>query len=274
MSKDYRKETKTLLVDLEVSPNLMWGYGQYEVRPIKIEMPKRLLCIGWKWLGEKEIHSETIWDDKLPDPMDDTLIVKKLWELFDEANVVVSHNIAFDDRESNAFFLTRGMKPPSPYKTFCTLKTARKYFRLDNNKLDYLGGILGVGRKTETTYADVWYNLLEGNDKQKAKASKLMVTYNKQDIAVLEGIYNKLLPFAYNHPNMSLMAGKPDLCPRCGHSSNFKVKSYRRTGIRVNAVQYECLSCHSYVTRALTSEERDELKFYNKLAPTFRNQPA
>lgn len=272
MNKDYRRRAKVLLVDIEVSPSLSWNYGQYQTNAIAVEKPPVLLSFAWKWLGDKgEPKCLTILDRPLVDRFDHTLLVKELWKLMDEAEVVVAHNINFDIKMANAFFLRCGMNPPSWYKPFCTLKTAKKYFKLDNNKLDYLGKLLGVGQKTATTHADVWYDMLFGNKKEQKVANKLMKSYNVQDVSLLEKIYNRLLPFADNHPNMALAAGIDYICPRCGHESDFVLSKYRKTGTQVNAIQVKCKHCNGYVTRRLTNEERQELEDTGSYKAIFRN---
>lgn len=272
MKKDYRIEAKVLLIDLEVSPTLMWAYGQYETNAVKVMHPPILLSVAWKWLGGDETHCETLVDDETPVKWDDKMLVRRLWQLMDECQIFVSHNVKFDERVANALFLRHGMARPSWYKTFCTLKTARRFFKLDNNKLDYLGKLLCGEGKTETTYADCWEDMLYGDEETKKRASETMKIYNKQDVDLLEKIYCKLLPFADNHPNMALAIGRPDVCPRCGKRSSFKIKAYRQTQNQVNAIQYQCRSCKGYVTRKLTKEEREELDFYNKRTSEFRNQ--
>lgn len=270
--KDFRKGAKVLLIDLEVSPTLMWAYGQYETHSVKVMHPPILLSVAWKWLGEKETHCETIYDDKMPEKWDDSMLVRQLWHLMDECNIFVSHNVKFDEKMANAFFLRSNLPRPSWYKTFCTLQTARRFFKLDNNKLDYLGKLLCGEGKAESTYADCWEDLLYGDEDAQKKASTTMKKYNKQDVDLLEKIYNKLLPFADNHPNMALAVGRPDLCPRCGYRSTFKIKAYRKTQNSINAIQYQCRHCKAYVTRKLTRDERQELDFYNKRQSEFRNQ--
>lgn len=270
--KDYRKDAKILLVDLESSPRLGYYYGAYDVTPIKEVRPPILLSIAWKWLGERETHSLTLLDRPLPDPYNDKLLVMELWKLYDEAQVVCGHNSRrFDDKMANYFFIKHGMLPPSPYKEFDTLQTAKKYFKFDCNKLDYLGKLLVGEGKTETTYADCWGKMLEGTKKEKIRSAKLMAKYNRNDVVLLEKLYNKLLPWATNHPNMALHAGQEHICPRCGFESEFKVKSYRRTGAQINAIQYQCKRCGGFVTRVLTKEEREELRETGKLKSTFRN---
>lgn len=270
--KDFRKKAKVLLFDLEVSPTLGWGYGQYETHIIKVEQAPILLSVSWKWLGEKgEPECLTVLDTSV-DPFNDEALVKKLWSLLDEAEVIVAHNVnGFDKKMANAFFLRHGLTPPCWYKAFDTLQVARRNFKLDNNKLDYLGKLLCGEGKTETTYADCWYDMFYGTPKQKKRANALMKDYNKNDVVLLEKIYYKLLPYADTHPNMALAAGVDYICPRCGFEADFRVKAYRRTGTQVNAIQYQCQHCGGYVTRPLSKEEREELAEKGSLKSVFRN---
>lgn len=267
---DFSRDAKVLLFDLECSPTLSWNYGQYESNAVKVEKPPVLLSVAWKWLGDTKTECLTIADKPLEDRFDCSLVVDKLWHLLDEANVAIAHNISFDIKLATAFFLRQGMTPPSPYRTFCTLQAARRYFRTDNNKLDYLGELLGVGRKEKITNADVWYDVLFGDGQLRKKQNQLLRKYNVQDVELLEKIYLKLRPFVYNHPNLALASGH-DVCPRCGRNEGFTLSKYRYTGMQVNAVQYQCKSCGSYVTRRLDKEEREELEAQGKLKSTFRN---
>lgn len=270
--KDFRRDAKVLLVDLEISPRLGYYYGCYQVNPILEIEPPILLSISWKWLGEKKVHSLTLEDCRLVDPHNDKLLVDKLWQLYDDASIVCGHNSKhFDDKMANYFFIKHNMTPPSPYKEVDTLQMARRWFKFDKNNLDYLDKLFGGKGKTETTYADVWKDLLDGDRKARKRASDLMKKYNEGDVLALERIYNKLLPWATNHPNMALHAGRPTICPRCGYESSFKIKSYRRTGVQVNAIQYECMHCHAYVTRALDKDERLELEAQGNLKSMYRN---
>lgn len=274
MKKDFRREAKVLSIDLEVSPARMWGYGFYESKVVKVEQPPILLAFAWKWLGEKgRPHCLTLYDRKTADRYDDTILVKELWNLLDECQVAIAYNgKRFDFKIVNTFFIRHNMMPPRPYKVFDPIETARKNFRFDCNKLDYVGKLLVGEGKTEQTYGDCWEDLLLGkNDKIRKRAARTMEVYCSRDVAIMEKIYYKLLPWADNHPNMALMAGEPDICPRCGKHSEFKVKSYRRTGVQINAIQYQCSECHGYVTRKLNPEEREELDFHGKLKATYRN---
>lgn len=176
---DYRRDAKMLAIDLEVSPNLGWFYGQYDTTPLKIEQPPILLAVSWKWLGDKgKAQGKILTDFKQSGKYDDYGIVRKLWELLDEAQLVYAHNgNKFDLKMANAFFIRHNMTPPSPYKSFDTLQTARKYFKFDNNKLDYLGKLLVGEGKTEITYGACWDKLLHGTLKEQKKYGELMRKY-------------------------------------------------------------------------------------------------
>lgn len=262
------KGGQKVLVTGNCSPTLGYSYGQYQTNVIKVERPPVLLSFAWKWLGEKETHCLTLHDRPSVQHGNDSILAKELWNILDQAEIVVNHNVRFDNKFANGLFLRHGMPPTSWYKTFCTLQTARRYFKLDNNKLDYLGQLLGVGRKTAITNHDVWYDCLIHDDE---KAWKKLARYNIQDVVLLEKIYKKLLPFATNHPNGALSAGREDICPRCMHQSEFSIKAYRKTGTQVNAIQVQCRNCHGYITRPLTKEEREELDYHGKLKSFYRN---
>lgn len=271
---DYRRDAKVLIYDLEVSGMLMWAYGYYEPKVVKIVQTPKLLSIAWKWLGDDKVECETIADYNNLNENDDTLLINKLWKLLDECEIAVAYNgDRFDNKVANTFFVERNLEPPSPYKTFDPLKTAKRFFRFDCNKLDYVGKLLaGIG-KTEQTYGDCWDDLMFGNKKERSSASKLMKAYNKQDVIVLEKVYQKLLPWATNHPNMALASGK-DVCPRCGWNEGFLISKYRYTGTQINAIQYQCKHCGGYVTKRLDKEERDQLAEEGRLKSTFRNLSA
>lgn len=268
---DYSKEAKVLIYDLEVSGSLMWGYGFYEPKIIKVVEQPKLLSVAWKWLGDSQIHCETIADYNPVGENDDTELVKKLWHLIDECSVSVAYNgKRFDEKVANTFFIEKELLPPSPHKVYDPLQTAKGSFRFNCNKLDYVGKLLlGLG-KTEETNSDCWEELMFGDKTEREKAAKTMSAYNKNDVDLLEKVYLKLRPWAYNHPNLALASGH-DVCPRCGKNEGFRISKYRYTGTQVNAIQYQCNHCGSYVTRRLEKEEREELEAQGKLKSTFRN---
>lgn len=269
---DFRRDAKVLCFDLEVSPRQAYVYDFYETNVVEEIRPQLLLAISWKWLGDRTAHGLTIYDRQGIDRYDDKPLVTELWNLLDEANIICAYNgKRFDSKMANTFFMRHHMQPPSPYKQIDPLQTAKSKFRFGCNKLDFVGQFMEVGKKTEETYKDCWKTLLEGNEKERKQASEVMNRYCVNDTELLEKVYLQMLPWMDNHPNMALYAEQETICPRCGNSSDFEVKSYRRTGVQINAIQYKCKHCGAYVTRKLEKYERDELKEQGKLTSVFRN---
>lgn len=273
---DFSRDANVLLLDLEVSPRKVWTYDMYDATVIEEIQRPVLLSFSWKWLGDRgKAKGVSLFDFSQKERIDDEGISRKLWELLDKAKLVVGHNVKrFDSKMASYFFLVNGLKPTSPYKMEDTLITAKSKFRCGKNNLDYLGKLLVGEGKTEITHKDCWKKMLEGSDKEAKKYAKLMKIYCNQDVDLLEKLYLKLRPWSTSHPNMALLCGRPTVCPKCGCARGFKIKAYRYTGAQVNGVQYECLNCHSYVTRRLEKEERAELDNKGELRSTFRNLPA
>jgi len=208
------KEPKILYYDIETSPNLSYTWGKWEQNVIEFEREWYMISFAYRWNNGKT-HACALPDYKTykKDPHNDKELVRKLWELFDEADIIVAHNgDAFDIKKSNSRFLFHGLTPPSSYKTIDTLKVAKKYFKLNSNKLDDLGNLLGVGRKIDTGGFELWLGCLRGDKKSWYK----MVKYNKQDVDLLCNVYQKLRGWMNNHPNVNLYDEKDGRCPICG----------------------------------------------------------
>jgi len=226
---------KVLFFDIETAPNLAYVWGKYEQDVIAFKSEWHLLSFAYKWQGEKKVHCVTMRNQK-----DDKKIAKKLRDLFDEADIIIAHNgDAFDIKKARARFAFWGLKPPSQFATVDTCKIAKRYFNFNSNRLNDLGIYFKVGQKVKHTGFDLWLGCLKNNRASWA----LLEEYNKQDVILLEDVYNKLLPWMDRHPNMALLQHK-DGCPKCGSDKIVK------DGIRANSMslqqQWKCKSCHGY----------------------------
>lgn len=223
----------------------MRGWGVYETNSLEILKDWYILCFSYKWLHLKETHVVALPDFPLykKDPENDREVVRRLWELFNEADVVIAHNgDQFDYKKSRARFLVHGLKPHSPVATIDTKKLAKRNFGFDSNKLDELGRQLGVGRKQSTGGYDLWRGCLNGD----MKSWELMKRYNKQDVILLEEVYRKLSPYSDQQPNRNVFYDDlPPSCPRpsCGGAMKKNGKRYSRT---TSYQQYECVRCGAY----------------------------
>lgn len=232
--------TKILLFDIETAPSLGFVWGKWEQDVLEFKQDWYILSFAAKWFGEKKTTVYALPDYRgyRKNLEDDSLLVKDLWKLFDEADIIVAHNgDGFDIRKANARFIQHCLGVPSPYKTVDTLKLAKKYFKFDSNKLNDLAQYLGLGRKLDIGSFNTWMGCMTGDK----KAWKKMVVYNKHDVELLDDVYRRLRPWTTNHPNINILDGKTKSCPICG-SSNVQKRGYSIT--KVNKYQrIQCQGC-------------------------------
>lgn len=227
------KQSKVLVYDLEISPNLGWVWQKYDTNVIQFEQEWELLSFSYKWLGERKTVAVG------QDTVNEEALVLRLHQLFDEADIVIAHNgDRFDQKMANVKFMEYGLVPPSPYKSIDTLKVAKRYFRFTSNKLDDLGQKLGVGKKAATGGFETWMGCIRGD----SKAWKKMLAYNKQDVVLLEKVYLKLRPWMDNHPALNVLEGRPGSCPKCGLGP-LQSRGTRKTTKTGTYTRFQCQSC-------------------------------
>lgn len=235
-----QQKARILLYDIEVSYTVGAVWGLYEQNVLHVLRNPYILTVAWKWLGEKTTHVISLPDFPLykKEKRNDRDLVKYMWKLFDEADVIIAHNgNAFDQKWTYGRFLVHGMVPPSPSQYVDTKLVAKAKFRFNSNKLDDLGIYLGVGRKIHTD-KDLWVDCIE-NDLSSAWAK--MCKYNKQDVVLLEKVYNKMKPFITNHPNLNLLNGTTCSCSVCG-STNLQKRGYHITRT-AKKQRFQCQDC-------------------------------
>jgi uncharacterized protein YprB with RNaseH-like and TPR domain len=238
---------KILFIDIETAPIMGLSWQIYDTNLMHVLEPTFMLCFAYKWLGKSKVHTKSLRDypGYTKNKKSDKALVKDLWELLDEADVVVAHNgDAFDIKKTNARFLVHGLQPPTPYKTVDTLKIARRHFKFDSNKLDNIGGYLNLGRKLPHTGKHLWLGCMNGDD----AAWDVMCRYNAQDVRLLELVYDRLKAWSPSHPILTAIAPqKQTACPTC---LSFNVQ---RRGWRVNKVKkvprFQCQGCGTWFAR-------------------------
>lgn len=238
----------------------------WEENVIEVEQDWYMLSFGYKWLGERKVHTHALPDFRgyKSNKENDRHLLHKLWEVLDAADIVVAHNgDRFDIRKTNARFIAHGLTPPSPYKTLDTLKLARRHFKFDSNKLDELGKYLGVGRKLPHTGKHLWLGCMRGD----LKSWAMMRRYNAHDVELLERVYLRLRPWATSHPQLTHYS-RAEACPTC-ESGNIQYRgfTFSRTGSRQRV---RCLDCGAWsVTGNLIRGSSNEIP----QAPASRKRP-
>jgi RNase_H superfamily len=252
---------RTLVYDIETTPNLGYVWGKWEQDVIEFEQEWHFLSFAYKWLGADEtkcISLRQFRKDYKQDPTDDRRVVETLHSLFNEADVVVAHNgDRFDQLKSNSRFLVHGFAPPSPYQQIDTLKIARRYFAFNSNKLNDLGKTLGLGEKVETGGFKTWLGCMAGD-----RASwERMEAYNIQDVLLLEKVYLKLRPWIEGHPNMAFLNDAMEACVYCA-SPNLTKQGIRKTRTMTYR-RVQCKDCGGWSRSRLSEKDAPKPTYTN-----------
>lgn len=239
--------------DLETTPNrgYFWGLWNENIQYNALDRERSIICGSWKQLDEPPVYTTSVLDNRKffkRDVYDDYYPVKRLREVLAEADLLIAHNgDKYDLKFFNSRCIFHGLKPiPSRVPTVDTLKVAKKHFRFNSNRLDYIGSHLLGETKLETSKG-LWLKIVRDDTpyEERVKAVEEMIAYNQQDVVLLEKVYKEMLPYMSNHPNMNLLY-KTDghACPNCGgfdlHKRGF---SLSRTASKQ---RYQCRSCGAW----------------------------
>jgi hypothetical protein len=239
-----------LFLDIETKANkaAVWGLWGQNIGINQIIEPGRTICAAWKWQGKKGVDftCEWWWESLVERGMQDgpayAGFLKQLHEILDEADVVVTYNgKRFDVPTLYREFVLHGLKPPSPFHHIDLYQTVRRQFRFASNKLDFICQQLGLGAKTHHKGMDLWNEVEAGCP----KAQRTMERYNRNDVVLLEKLYNHIKPWIKGLPNFALMQEKTGIvCPSCG-SEDIEFRGWRYTKTR-RYRRFCCNSCHSW----------------------------
>lgn len=246
-----KQKFRRLFIDLETSPNLVfsWRIGRdINLGDENIVHERAIICACFKWEDESKVHFLT-WNKG-----DDKKLVKEFAKVLVEASEIVAHNgDKFDIRWMRARCLKHGISLPPDLVTVDTLKLCRKYFLLNNNKLDYVAKFLGVGSKTETGGFGLWKDIVLNNSK--AALSK-MVLYCKNDIIILEKVFNKINPFVLSKTHRGVHAGKSNhSCPECSGVHSIS-NGQRITATGLIRQRLQCVDCGKYWSISVSKNDK------------------
>lgn len=238
---------KILTLDIETSPIAahVWGLFDQTVGLNQIAGEWTILSYAGKWLGREEVFYEDTFDQR--NKRNDRKLVKKLWKLLDEADIVIGQNLQkFDRRKINARFVLHGLPPPSPYRVIDTMLMARRTFGFTSNKLEWLSDKLCVKTKKSKHKKfpgfELWMAFLAGDP----EAREEMRSYNIDDILSTEEVYMRLRAWHPGHPNVNTYNDADDemRCPTCGGTHLIR-KGYRYTNVGTY-VRFRCQDCGAW----------------------------
>jgi hypothetical protein len=218
---------RILLVDIETAPNIsyVWGLWDQNISHEQLVESSYILCWSAKWLGEKKVYFESA------EKQTRLGVLTPIHALLGDADVVIHFNgTKFDIPILNREFVKQGLPPPAPYKQIDLLRVVKRAFRFESNKLAYITQALGLQGKVKHEGFQLWVGCMNGE-----KASwRTMEKYNRNDVAILEPLYTRLLPWIGNHP----LRNQGLACTRCGSTKT------QRRGVQVAKTQvYVRLQC-------------------------------
>ncbi len=213
-----------------------------------------------KWADNKKI----IYSDQraVKNIEDDKALLKEIWTLLDEADIVVGQNVKrFDIKKINSRFLEHEMPPPSSYRVIDTLSIAKKNFALTSNKLEYMSNQFNEKYKKLSHKKfpgfSLWTACLAGNQDAWIEMEK----YNKYDVLSLEELYNKLAPWD-NSINFGVYDDELEQLCSCGSENELEKKGFAYTASG-KFQRYRCVDCgkqYQAKQNFLTYEKRKSLK--------------
>ena len=233
---------KRLFMDIETSPNIVfsWRIGyNLSLNADNIIRERAIICICYKWEGSDRVYTLK-WDDG-----DDKALIAAFLPVMEAADEMVAHNgDKFDLKWFNGRCLKHGLTPPLQPKTVDTLVIARRRFYLNSNRLDYLGNFLFGKGKIRTEFA-LWREIVLNNC---TTSMNKMVKYCKEDVRLLERVYNEVIGYHNPKTHAGVMAGLARwTCSTCA-SQNVRRKKQRVSAAGTISHNMVCGDCHKHHT--------------------------
>lgn len=234
---------KILILDIETAPNRAYVWRLWKQNVYLDQIISNWFILTWaaKWVNNDTIYSEKLNEEEIY-LEDDKRIMKKLWTMLDDADIMIAHNgNSFDIPKINSRFLINQLPPPSSYKQIDTKIIAKKQFGFESNKLDHLANQLGIEGKCDTDFT-LWSKCMNGDQ----EAMEYMEFYNRKDVTILEKVYFKLRPYITGHPNLDMYYddSQPH-CPNCGSKSLIPEIDKKFYTQAVQYQLYRCKECNS-----------------------------
>lgn len=217
LEQPVQADAKILVLDIEWRPAkaYVWQPWKENIHPEKIIEDGGLLCVGAKWLNDKQFYLFSEWEHGHYG------MLNMIHAMMSDADAIITYNgDKYDLPKLTGEFVLHGLPPVPPVASIDCIKTVKK-FGFFMNRLAFIGPFLRLGGKEEHEGFGLWRKVMEGDP----HAEKRMERYCKQDVILLEKLYMKIRPFMQNHPHLG-NAGAA--CPNCG-GHHLQSRGTRRT---------------------------------------------
>lgn len=226
------KDLRTLTLDIETAPMEVYVWGRRD-QNISLEQIKKdwyILAFSAKWLGDpvsKIIYRDTrgkAWGD-------DKELLKEVWKLLHEADIVITQNgKRFDSRKLNARFILTGMKRPSPYKHIDTYKYLSAAGDFTSASLDYLTNNINKKYKKLSHKKFPGWKLWKACLENSKEAWAEMERYNKHDVLSTEELWLNTRSWVPDNAPKPYANSTPEVkCENCPYKGPLTKWGYYRT---------------------------------------------
>jgi hypothetical protein len=184
---------KVLILDIETRPMLakVWGLFDQNIALNQIVDEGGIFSWSAKWIGSDEV----IYKDVKGNKKREKELLKPIWKLMDEADIIIGQNSnSFDIKKLNAKFLEHKLGCPSEYKKIDTMLLAKKHFKFVSNKLEYMSNkFCSIKKLAHSKFPG--FSLWDECEKGNASAWKEMKLYNMADVRATEELFIVLSEF-------------------------------------------------------------------------------
>ncbi len=243
-----RNAPRILVIDIETSPLELYGWKLFDenfsLEQIKTDWTILSFAAMWADQPDKVIYRHT-GGRGVKKVRDDKPLMKPLWKLLDQADIVVAQNgKKFDVRKIRARLIAHGFGPPSPFRVVDTMEVAKRYFAFTSQKLKYTSTVLAshAAKDEHKKFPgfELWAECLKDNPEAWAEMEK----YNKQDIRATLEIYLRMRAWDQSHPNVGTFSViEQHTCPVCGSANVIGRNGWREVKQVGVYKRYWCKDC-------------------------------
>lgn len=234
---------KILIYDIERFPNNAWIWDRFDIKFVPMDMIKtraRTCAVGAKWVGAKT----TMYTSEFHEEGGHEAMVRKAHSWFEEADIIVGfNNKSFDRRHLKTAFEQYGLRLHSPVKEVDLYQVVKRNLKLPSNRLTDVAKELGLTQlKMEHEGFLLWVKCMEGDEKAWSRFRR----YCKQDVAVTEELYHRILHLIPGHPHLGLYTDDDNpVCGQCGSERPLQRRGFERTNLG-KFQRYQCTACSKF----------------------------
>ena len=196
-----------------------------------------ILCIGYKWYGEKSTKVISIMDFPRfkKDPTDDSFLMREFMKVYNEADATITYfGTGFDRKMMYTKLLEHGLALPANIPMIDLFYTVKGNTTLSRKSLDNVANFLGTPTQKTKVLGKVWKKAMAGH----AGSIRYIIDHCIADVKVLEEVYERLRPLVRTHPIVARLGD----CRYCG-GGNLQRRGFALTVLRGRYQRIVCKDC-------------------------------